>query len=68
MNDSLISTIAASIRQNWDLEALSDFRGATLTYGELAACVARIHLFLRAAGIREGTKWRSAPATPRNGR
>ncbi len=56
MNDSLISTITASIRQNWDLEALSDFRGATLTYGELAARVARIHLFLRAAGIREGDK------------
>lgn len=56
MNDNLISTITASIKQNWDLPALSDFHGQTLTYGELAARIARIHLFLRGAGVEKGDK------------
>lgn len=56
MNDNLIDTIAGSLKQNWNLSALSDFKGATLTYGQLAARIARIHFFLRAAGIKPGDK------------
>lgn len=45
MKDRLIETISKSIAANWNRDALSDFHGKTFTYGELAARIARFHIF-----------------------
>lgn len=56
MNDRLIDTISKSIAANWDRDALTDFNGSTMTYGELAARIARMHLLFRAVGINPGDR------------
>jgi len=34
INDNYVNYFAKSIRDNWNLEALSDYKGITLSYGE----------------------------------
>ncbi len=53
---SLVADMAASIRRNWDVAALSDLKGQPMGYAALAAEVARIHRIFIAAGIRPGDK------------
>ena len=46
-----------SFVDNFPLPAISDFvSGKTLTYGELARRIARLHMFFEAAGLRPGDK------------
>ena len=52
----LIDTIQRSIRTNWSLPALSDFKGTTMTYADTARRIAKMHILFRAAGIRPGDK------------
>lgn len=52
----LIDTIQRSIRTNWSLPALSDFKGTTMTYADTARRIAKMHILFRAAGIRHGDK------------
>lgn len=56
MEQNLTNAIIESIRKNRGLPALSDFRGRTLTYGELATAIARMHLFLKGTGVKPGDK------------
>ena len=56
MEQNLTHAIIESIRKNRGLPALSDFRGRTLTYGELATAIARMHLFLKGTGVKPGDK------------
>lgn len=56
MNNPLTSAIADSIRSNWTKAALSDYKGATLTYGETADRIARMKILFKAAGIKPGDK------------
>lgn len=56
MQESFNKNLAASIRSNWELPALGDLGGRTLTYGELAQAIARIHLYFAEAGITPGDK------------
>ncbi len=56
MNDRLIDAISKSISDNWNSDALSDFQGKTITFGELAARIARTHLLYRAVGIKPGDR------------
>jgi long-chain acyl-CoA synthetase len=53
---SLIKMYEDSFRRHWDNKALSDFQGETITYGELARRVAKIHILLEEAGIAKGDK------------
>lgn len=48
--------MAATIRQHWDVDALSDLDGAPISYGELAAAIARTHQVLMAGDIKPGDK------------
>ena len=53
---SLIKMFEDSFRRHWNNKALSDFQGETITYGELAERVARMHVLLEDAGIGKGDK------------
>ncbi len=45
-----------AIRENWNAPALSDYRGATLTFGEMAREICRMHILFEEAGIAAGDK------------
>lgn len=46
-----------SFRDNWELPALTDYSSKfTLTYGELAKEIAKLHIFLEECGIQKGDK------------
>jgi long-chain acyl-CoA synthetase len=44
------------IRNNWDTNALSNYKGDTLTYGEIALKISEIQLVFEAAGMKKGDK------------
>lgn len=56
MQESLISLIENSIRNNWDRLALTDFNGVSYQYGDIARKVAKLHLLYEHAGIKHGDK------------
>lgn len=53
----LLEIYAHSFRNNFDRPCLTDYsNGETITYGDFARRIARLHLLFRQAGIREGDK------------
>lgn len=56
MTNHLIKTIGDSLRDNWNLAALSDFNGKTYTYGQVARKIARLHLVFEMAGLNQGDR------------
>ena len=56
IKEHTIGYIEQSIRQNWDIEALSNYREKGYTYKEIAALMLKYHLFFRDIGIVEGDK------------
>ena len=44
MEQSFVAHIEQSIRQNWNLPALSDYKGVTYTYQDVARKIAKIHI------------------------
>lgn len=55
--ENLIKIYERSFIENWDLPALTEYTtGETMTYGDLARDIARIHLLYRSIGIRTGDK------------
>lgn len=57
MQENLIKLYEKSFRENWDLPVLSDYsEKKTITYGEFAREIARIHLFYKQCGIKQGDK------------
>ena len=51
-----IEYIEQSIKDNWDLNALTDYKGATLQYKDVARKIAKFHIVLESAGIQPGDK------------
>lgn len=58
MNDipSFNSNIENTIRANWLLDALTDYKGATLQYHDVARKIEKLHIMMEAAGIRKGDR------------
>ena len=56
IKERLIGYIEQSIRQNWDIEALSNYREKGYSYKEMAEKMLKIQIFFREAGIKEGDK------------
>jgi long-chain acyl-CoA synthetase len=52
----LIGYIEQSIRQNWEIEALSNYREKGYTYKEIAEKMLKLHILFRDSGIAEGDK------------
>ena len=51
-----IDYIEQSIIKNWDKDALTDYKGITLQYKDVARKIAKIHIVLESAGIQPGDK------------
>ncbi len=59
MNDSTTSfnsLLEKSIKEHWDLDALTDYKGATLQYKDLARKIEKIHIIFEECGIQKGDK------------
>lgn len=55
--ENLIKIYERSFRNHWSLPAVSDYGTTlTLTYGEIAERVARMHVLFKHCGIKEGDK------------
>ena len=51
-----IDYIEQSIIENWDKDALTDYKGITLQYKDVARKIAKFHIVLESAGIQPGDK------------
>ena len=51
-----IDYIEQSIIKNWDKDALTDYKGITLQYKDVARKIAKFHIVLESAGIQPGDR------------
>ena len=51
-----VGIIAETIKQNWDLDALTDYQGATLQYKDVARKIEKLHILFENAGVKPGDK------------
>ncbi len=56
IKERLIGYIEDSIRQNWDIEAISNYQGEGFSYKDMAATMIKFHLIFEEAGIKQGDK------------
>ena len=56
MDKSFNAYIENSIRDNWELTALSDFKGVSYSYKDIARKIEKMHILMEAAGIKKGDK------------
>lgn len=50
------SLIADALRDNWNREAFTDYKGATLLFRDVAMKIAKLHIVFQEAGIRPGDR------------
>ena len=48
--------IEDSIKKNWELDALTDYKGATLQYHDVARKIEKLHILFENSGIQRGDK------------
>lgn len=53
---SFNSYIEQSIKDNWNRDALTDYKGATLQYHDVARKIAKLHILFRHSGLKQGDK------------
>ncbi len=53
---SFNSYIERTIKDNWLLDALTDYKGATLQYHDVARKIEKLHIMMEAAGIQKGDR------------
>lgn len=53
---SVNKLLEKSFRENWDREALSNYQGVTLKYGDVARTIRILHLCFEAYGLNKGDK------------
>ena len=56
MEKSFNAYIENSIRENWELTALSDFKGVSYSYKDIARKIEKMHILMEAAGVRKATR------------
>ena len=56
VQDNLVSYIEQSLKHNWELLALTDFKGQSFQYRDVARKVAKLHLLFENADLRPGDK------------
>ncbi len=49
-------TIERSIKDNWNYDALTDYKGATLQYNDLARKIEKLHIMFEQVGLQKGDK------------
>ena len=53
---SFNALIQKSIVDNWNLDALTDFKGQTLQFHDVARKIEKIHILFENSGIQQGDK------------
>lgn len=53
---SFVKLIEASLVKNWDRDALTDFKGATLQYHDVARKIEKLHILFENSGVKSGDK------------
>jgi len=56
IKERFITYVEESIKKNWNIEALSNYREKGYTYKEIAEIIVRHHIVFREFGIKEGDK------------
>ena len=56
IQERLIGYIEQSIRQNWEIEALSNYKEKGLSYKDIAEKILKLHILFKGSGIKEGDK------------
>ena len=56
MNERFLELIENSIKAHWELPALTDFKGKTFYYKDMAEEIAKLHIFFEQAGVTKGEK------------
>ena len=56
IQERLIGYIEQSIRQNWDIEALSNYKEKGYSYKRIAERIMKFHILFKGSGIKEGEK------------
>ena len=54
--NSVIDYISQSLRDNWEREALTDFKGQSFQYRAVARKIAKLHIAFEAGGIKKGDR------------
>lgn len=54
--DSFIARVEQSIRSNWNKDALTDYKGDTLRFDDVARKIEKIHILFKHANIKPGDK------------
>lgn len=53
---SFLDLVEHAIKEYWDLDALTDYEGATLQYKDVARKIEKMHILFEAAGVSKGDK------------
>lgn len=56
MEESFIQYIEESIKNNWNRPSLTDFKGATSSYKDVARKIEKLHILFEYSGIQKGDK------------
>ena len=51
-----LSILLETMRENWEKPVLSDYRGETFTFADMASQMARMHRIFEAAGVEKGDR------------
>jgi long-chain acyl-CoA synthetase len=56
LKERFVDYIVSSIKKNWNITALSDYKGEKLTYSDVAGYILKFHLMFDRLGIKKGDK------------
>ncbi len=56
MKEKLVDLIQDSIRKNWEKNAMSNYGGETLRYGEIGKQMVMLHTIFKETGVKKGDK------------
>ncbi|MBO4444126.1 MAG: AMP-binding protein [Paludibacteraceae bacterium] len=54
--EGIIQMLEVSLRRNWTLDALTDYKGTTLQYKDVARKIEKLHIMFEQIGIERGDK------------
>jgi long-chain acyl-CoA synthetase len=56
MKENLTEFIEQSIRNNWNIQSMTDYKGQSLRYADVGEAIARLHLLFEGCGLLPGQK------------
>jgi len=56
LKENLIDYIEKGIKENWNIQAFTNYRGDTLNYGQTASEILKLHHIFKALDVKKGAK------------